>query len=57
MTEIAKELNLKSAKELNKILADDKIQYKINGTWVLCSDYSTPNQELQSDCLILLKVN
>ena len=45
MTEIAKELNLKSAKELNKILADDKIQYKINGTWVLCSDYSNCGYE------------
>lgn len=45
MTEIAKELNLKSAKELNKILADNKIQYKINGTWVLCSDYSNHGYE------------
>lgn len=40
MTEIAKELNLKSAVDLNKILADKKIQYKVNGTWVLYSDYS-----------------
>lgn len=40
MTEIAKELNLKSATELNKLLADRKIQYKVNGTWVLYSDYS-----------------
>lgn len=40
VTEIAKELNLKSATELNKILADKKIQYKSNGTWVLYSKYS-----------------
>jgi len=36
-TEIAKELNLKSATQLNKILEDNKIQYKINNTWVLVS--------------------
>lgn len=40
VTEIAKELNLKSATQLNKILADKKIQYKSNGTWVLYSKYS-----------------
>lgn len=40
MTEIAKELNLKSATELNKLLADRKIQYKINGTWVFYSRFS-----------------
>ena len=45
MTEIAKELNLKSATELNKILADRKIQYKVNGTWVLYSDYSNLGYE------------
>lgn len=45
MTEIAKELNLKSAVELNKILADKKIQYKVNGTWVLYSDYSNLGYE------------
>lgn len=45
MTEIAKELNLKSAVELNKILADKKIQYKANGTWVLYSDYSNLGYE------------
>lgn len=39
-TEIAKELNLKSAYQLNDILASNKIQYKQNGTWVLYSDYS-----------------
>ena len=32
MTEIAKELNLKSATELNKILAEKKVQYKVNDT-------------------------
>lgn len=45
MTEIAKELNLKSAAELNKILSEKKIQYKINGTWVLYSDYSNLGYE------------
>lgn len=40
MTEIAKEIGLKSANELNKILAEKKIQYKLNGTWVMYSDYS-----------------
>jgi phage antirepressor YoqD-like protein len=39
-TEIAKELNLKSAQELNRLLVDRKIQYKQNNTWVLYSDYS-----------------
>lgn len=45
MTEIAKELNLKSATELNKILAEKNIQYKMNGTWVLYSDYSNLGYE------------
>lgn len=45
MTEIAKELNLKSAKALNKILADKKIQYQINGTWVMYSQYSDMGYE------------
>lgn len=40
MTEIAKELNLPSAKKLNEILKDKKIQYKINDTWVFYSNYS-----------------
>lgn len=40
MTEIAKELNLKSAIQLNKMLADQKIQYQSNGTWVFYSKYS-----------------
>lgn len=45
MTEIAKELNLKSATELNKILAEKNVQYKMNGTWVLYSDYSNLGYE------------
>lgn len=40
MTEIAKELNLKSAIQLNKLLAEKKIQYQVNGTWVMYSQYS-----------------
>lgn len=40
MTEIAKELGLKSAIELNKRLAEKKIQYKVNETWVMYSQYS-----------------
>lgn len=39
-SEISKELNMKSAKELNGILADMGIQYKVNETWVLTADYS-----------------
>lgn len=39
-TEIAKELNMRSAIELNKKLAEMKIQYKQNKTWVLYSNYS-----------------
>lgn len=40
MTEIAKELNMRSAIQLNQLLADRKIQYKVNGTWIFYSDYS-----------------
>ena len=39
-TEIAKEVGLNSAKKLNDILHQKGIQYKVNGTWVLYSDYS-----------------
>ena len=39
-TEIAKELGIKSAAKLNKVLNDKGIQFKQNGTWVLYSDYS-----------------
>ena len=45
MTEIAKELNLKSAIQLNKLLADRKIQYNVNETWVLYSPYSSMGYE------------
>lgn len=38
--EIAKELNLKSAQKLNKILVEKRIQYKQNKTWLLYSNYS-----------------
>lgn len=40
MTEIAKELGMRSAIQLNKILAEKKIQYQVNGTWVMYSQYS-----------------
>lgn len=39
-TEIAKELGFKSATALNKELEARKIQYKMNGTWVLSARYS-----------------
>ena len=39
-TEIAKELGLKSAIELNKKLTEKKIQYKQNNTWVMYSKYA-----------------
>lgn len=39
-TEIAKELGFKSAISFNKKLEEDKIQYKCNNTWVLCSKYA-----------------
>lgn len=39
-TEIAKELGMRSAIELNKKLAEKKIQYKQNNTWVMYSKYA-----------------
>lgn len=45
VTEIAKELNMKSAIELNKKLAELHIQYKVNGTWVFYSKYSNLGYE------------
>jgi prophage antirepressor-like protein len=39
-TEIAKEIGFKSAKALNEDLRQRKIQYKVNKTWVLSSDYA-----------------
>ena len=41
----AKELGMKSAVELNKALKDKKIQYSINGTWVMYSNYSNLGYE------------
>ena len=52
MTEIAKELNLKSAIQLNNILSDKKIQFKQNGTWILYSKYSSCGyEELKQEVL------
>lgn len=45
VTEIAKELGLRSATQLNKILAEKKIQYQVNGTWVMYSKYSNLGYE------------
>lgn len=45
MTEIAKELNMKSAIELNNKLSDMKVQFKTNNTWVLYSKYSNLGYE------------
>lgn len=45
MTEIAKELNMKSAVQLNKMSSEKKIQYHINGTWVMYSKYSNLGYE------------
>lgn len=45
MTEIAKELNMKSANQLNRLLAEKKIQYQVNGTWVMYSKYSNLGYE------------
>lgn len=39
-TEVAKEIGMRSAKELNKWLEDKKVQYKVNGMWVSCADYT-----------------
>lgn len=38
-TEIAKELNLGSAYELNEMLCKDGIQFNINGEYILCAEY------------------
>lgn len=40
-TEIAKELGMKSAVALNKLLEEKKVQYKVNGTWVTCAEYAS----------------
>lgn len=39
-SEIAKELGMKSAIALNKLLEEKRIQYKQNGTWLMYSEYS-----------------
>lgn len=44
-TEIAKELNMKSAQQLNAKLEEMGIQYKVNNTWVLYSQYSNLGYE------------
>lgn len=43
--EIAKELGLRSATQLNRILVEKKIQYQVNGTWVMYSRYSDQGYE------------
>jgi len=40
-TEIAKELGMRSAQELNKFLSDHKVQYMHNDTWVPYADYAS----------------
>ena len=44
-TEIAKELNMKSAQQLNTKLEEMGVQYKVNNTWVLYSQYSNLGYE------------
>lgn len=39
-TEIAKELGLRSATALNQLLGENKIQYRVNKTWVLSAKYA-----------------
>ncbi len=39
-TEVAKELGMKSANQLNEYLVENQIQYKSNNTWVLRSWYA-----------------
>lgn len=57
-TEISKELGFKSAKAFNKDLENKKIQYKVNGVWVLSADYSDKDyvsikqQELDNGTII-----
>lgn len=41
VTEIAKELGYPSAIELNKVLEEKGIQYKVNGTWVPTAKFSS----------------
>jgi anti-repressor protein len=51
-TEIAKELGFKSAIALNKDLANKKIQFQQNGTWVFYSKYADKGYvEIKQDVL------
>lgn len=56
--EIAKELGMRSAQELNQSLADKGIQYKQNGTWLptaynsSCGYFEIKQQELESGKVI-----
>jgi phage antirepressor YoqD-like protein len=45
MTELAKELGMKSACCLNKALCDKKIQYRVNDTYVMYGKYSSLGYE------------
>lgn len=57
ITEIAKELGLKSAMQLNRILAEKKIQYQVNGTWLMYSNYSDCGyEEIKQEVLDFGKV-
>lgn len=56
--EVAKEIGMRSAQELNQALADKGIQYKQNGTWLPTADNSScgyfeiKQQELESGKVI-----
>ena len=56
-TELAKELHMRSAQELNEKLRDMDVQYKLNGTWVLTAKYSekgfTDTKQLEKDGIII----
>lgn len=39
-TEVAKEIGMRSVAELNRWLESEKVQYKVNGTWVPCAGYA-----------------
>ena len=56
--EIAKEIGMRSAQELNEAMKEAGIQYKQNGTWIPCADYAEKGffqikqQELESGKVI-----
>jgi len=56
-TEIAKELQMRSAQELNEKLRNKNVQYKVNNTWVLTSEFSekgfTEIKQLEKDGIII----